>query len=87
MCLAIYAPAGSDIPEKNLKNGFDNNSDGAGMAWATDGQLHVRKGMFKFEEVIVNKKLNEAQLAELSLIIDTKGKYQGDEGNQDIKNL
>ncbi|MEI7620532.1 MAG: PrgI family protein [Candidatus Falkowbacteria bacterium] len=42
---------------------------------------------FKFEEVIVNKKLNEAQLAELSLIIDTKGKYQGDEGNQDIKNL
>ena len=52
MCLAIYAPAGSDIPEKNLKNGFDNNSDGAGMAWATDGQLHVRKGMFKFEEVI-----------------------------------
>lgn len=42
---------------------------------------------FKFEEVIVNKKLNESQLAELSLIIDTKGKYQGDNGNQDVKNL
>jgi hypothetical protein len=32
----------------------------------------------KFEETIVNKKLNEAQLEELSLIIDTKGKYKGE---------
>ncbi len=35
----------------------------------------------KFEETIVNKKLNEAQLEELSLIIDTKGKYKGENGN------
>jgi hypothetical protein len=42
---------------------------------------------FKFEEVVVNKKLNEAQLAELSLIVDTKGKYQGGNGEQDIRNL
>jgi len=45
------------------------------------------KKEFKFEEVVVNKKLNEATLAELSLIIDTKGKYKGENGNQDIKNL
>ncbi|MFA4942266.1 MAG: PrgI family protein [Patescibacteria group bacterium] len=42
---------------------------------------------FKFEEVVVNKKLNEAQLAELSLIIDTKGKYQGGNGVSNVKNL
>ncbi len=42
---------------------------------------------FKFEEVVVNKNLNAAQLAELSLIVDTKGKYKGEEGAQDIKNL
>jgi len=44
---------------------------------------------FKFEEVVVNKKLNEAQLAELSLIVDTKGKYKGEDegGDQNIKNL
>jgi hypothetical protein len=34
----------------------------------------------KYENVGVNKQLDEARLAELSLIIDTKGKYQG-EGN------
>jgi hypothetical protein len=32
----------------------------------------------KFEETVVNKKISPAQLAELSLIVDTKGKYQGD---------
>lgn len=52
MCLAIYAPEGNDIPEKWLTNGFENHSDGAGMAWAINGTLHVRKGMFKVEEVL-----------------------------------
>ena len=52
MCLAIYAPAGSNIPEKNLRNGFENHSDGAGIAWAEGGKLHAKKGMFKVEEVI-----------------------------------
>lgn len=52
MCLAIYKPAGTEIPTKHLTNGFENHSDGAGMAWAVDGVLHVRKGMFKIEEVL-----------------------------------
>lgn len=42
---------------------------------------------FKFEEVVVNKKLNEAQLAELSLIVDTKGKYKGEDGVSETKNI
>jgi hypothetical protein len=52
MCLAIYKPAGTEVPLKHLENGFENHSDGAGMAWAVDGVLHVRKGMFKIAEVI-----------------------------------
>lgn len=52
MCLAIYKPAGVEIPTKNLENGFQNHEDGAGMAWAVNGVLHVRKGMFKIEEVL-----------------------------------
>lgn len=52
MCLAIYAPAGSNIPKKNLTNGFETHSDGAGMAWAADGKLHIRKGIFKVEELL-----------------------------------
>jgi len=38
------------------------------------------KSEIKYENVGVNKELNQARLAELSLIVDTKGKYQG-EGN------
>lgn len=38
----------------------------------------------KFEETFVNKEINAAQVAELSLIIDTKGKYRG-EGGSSIK--
>ena len=52
MCLAIYKPAGTEIPLKNLENGFQNHDDGAGMAWAVNGVLHVRKGMLKIEEVL-----------------------------------
>lgn len=52
MCLAIYKPADVDIPLDHLKNGFGNHSDGAGMSWAENGKLHVRKGMFRIEDVL-----------------------------------
>ena len=49
MCLAIYKPAGAIIPEKNLENGFLGNDDGAGFAWAKDGILYVKKGIFDLD--------------------------------------
>ena len=52
MCLAIYKPAGAEVTEEHLRNGFANHSDGAGFAWAADGKLHVVKGLFDVEEVI-----------------------------------
>ena len=45
MCLAIYKPSALKIPEKNLRAGFEANSDGCGIAWAADGKMHVEKGM------------------------------------------
>ncbi len=51
MCLAIYQPIGKEVPEKHLKNGFENHGDGCGIAWAEGGKLHVKKGVgMKFEE-------------------------------------
>ena len=41
-----------EVPIKHLRNGFDNHSDGAGIAWACNGLIHLKKGMFKVEEVI-----------------------------------
>jgi len=51
MCLAIYQPVGKEVPEKHLKTGFDNHSDGCGIAWADGGKLHIKKGVgMKFDE-------------------------------------
>ena len=52
MCLAIYKPAGLDIPEKNLKSGFDANNDGCGIAWAAGGQIHIEKGLMTWDAFI-----------------------------------
>jgi hypothetical protein len=53
MCLAIYQPKGKEVPEKHLKNGFENHGDGCGIAWAEDGKLKVKKGVgMKFEEFL-----------------------------------
>lgn len=50
MCLAIFKPAGVNVSKRHLKNGFSNNEDGAGFAFAKDGKVEVRKGFFKFAE-------------------------------------
>jgi glutamine amidotransferase len=52
MCLAIYKPANVEVPQKHLRNGFENHPDGAGLAWANNGVLHLRKGIFNIDEVI-----------------------------------
>jgi hypothetical protein len=45
------------------------------------------KKEIKFDDIKINKELKEAQLTELSLIIDTKGRYRGGEGtSENIKN-
>lgn len=40
----------------------------------------------KFEETVLNKQLDKAKIAELSLIADTKGRFKGGE-EEEIKNL
>jgi len=36
MCLAIYQPEGIEIPVDYLRNGYDNNPDGAGFSYFDD---------------------------------------------------
>jgi len=52
MCLAIYKPADADVPLEHLRNGFANHPDGAGFAWAVNGQLFIKKGIFDADEVV-----------------------------------
>lgn len=46
MCIAIVKPQGTEISDEYLKNCFENNNDGAGIAYAKDGKLYIIKGIF-----------------------------------------
>jgi len=52
MCIAIVKPQGALIPDKYLKNSFENNDDGAGIAYSRDNRLHIIKGIFNKEQFI-----------------------------------
>ena len=52
MCIAIVKPQGTIISDEYLENCFDNNGDGAGVAYAKDGKLHIVKGIFNKDKFI-----------------------------------
>ena len=55
MCIAIVKTSGAKIPDEYLEESFDNNRDGAGIAYAHNGKLYVCKGIFdkkKFIETV-----------------------------------
>lgn len=50
MCIAIGKMAGADMPTKEtLKRCWDNNPDGAGYAFASNGVVYIRKGFMTFD--------------------------------------
>ncbi len=50
MCLAIYKPKGVQVARRYLRNGFENNPDGAGFAVCDGlGAVHVVKGFTDFK--------------------------------------
>lgn len=54
MCVAIYKPAGIACPSiETLKQCWDANPDGAGIAWRTadaENPLHIEKGFMNWKE-------------------------------------
>lgn len=52
MCIALHKPAGVVLDDATLKNCYDNNPDGAGFAFAHDGQIVIKKGFFTFDEFL-----------------------------------
>jgi len=52
MCIIIAKPQHKQLTEETLKNCFDNNSDGAGFAYAKDSKLYIKKGFFTLEEFL-----------------------------------
>lgn len=82
MCIAIVKPQGTEISDEYLKNCFENNPDGAGIAYARDGKLYIVKGIFNQNTFI--KTVREAEkLAEGDMLIHCR---IGTSGKKDKEN-
>ena len=46
MCIAIIKPKDKHISDEALKNCYERNPDGAGLAFAKNGKLYIMKGIF-----------------------------------------
>lgn len=74
MCLAIYKPEGKTIPEKYLRDGMEDNSDGAGVAYTEDGKVSIHKGWFRFDTFHETFK----KLEEFAMLIHFRKKTHGE---------
>lgn len=52
MCLAIYKPAGVEIPQDALIKGWAGNPDGAGFAYVSRGKIRPVKGLMKLADFL-----------------------------------
>ena len=52
MCIAIVKTKDSTISDDVLRNCFENNPDGAGVAYTKDGELYIVKGIFDVNNFI-----------------------------------
>lgn len=52
MCIAIVKPKGKEITDEALKNCYERNPDGAGIAFSKNGKVYILKGIFNKDEFI-----------------------------------
>ena len=52
MCIAILKTKDGVITDQQLRNCFQNNNDGAGIAYTVNKHIIVRKGIFNEDEFI-----------------------------------
>lgn len=51
MCIAVYKPTGAKVPtNETLKTCFTGNPDGAGYMYASNGKVHIEKGLMTFDD-------------------------------------
>lgn len=66
MCLAIMMPVGANVPDEHLRNGWDNNSDGAGYMFVAGGKLVIRKPYYRFKTFKADYTQDKAEFGDLS---------------------
>lgn len=77
MCIAIIKPKGKKISDEVLKNCYERNPDGAGLAFSKNGKLYILKGIFNKDEFVEDVRKYEKEADGAMLIhcrIGTSGK-------------
>lgn len=68
MCIIAVKPAGVKMfPEEQIRYMFSQNPDGAGLAYAKDGIVHLKKGFMKVEDLL--SYLDEHKFKNVPLIL------------------
>lgn len=49
MCIIIYIPQGKNITKNELKDAWNTNPDGAGIAYLKNKKIHVKKGYMDWD--------------------------------------
>lgn len=53
MCIIAVKPLGMEMfPKETIKNMFQRNHDGAGIMWAEDGKVYIKKGFMDVESFL-----------------------------------
>lgn len=68
MCIAIVKKKNGVITDEALRNSFQNNPDGAGIAYVKDNVIYMIKGIFD-EDEFVDKVRQAEQIAQGSMLI------------------
>ena len=60
MCIIVSKAKKIEMPDgKTLLRCFESNHDGAGVMWAENGAVHIRKGFMEYDDF--NSYLNELE--------------------------
>ncbi len=72
MCIIAGKKIGIPMPDSaTLQRCFENNSDGAGIMWAENGAVHIRKGFMNYDTFndYIDKLGNRINLTDTALVM------------------
>lgn len=78
MCLAIFKPAGVELPEPSIRSGWIGNPDGGGYAFVKEGSIVVRKNFGKLAEFYAAYKKDAEENAGSPFIVHFRIRSMGD---------
>lgn len=82
MCIAILKTKKGKITDNELRNSFNRNPDGAGIAYTVNNKLIIKKGIFGVEEFILEVR-NAEKVCDNNMLIHCR---IGTSGKNDERN-